>query len=116
MLRGGVEPKEAYLNSWRSHGNKVHPLVWTHQSGRKSLVIGSHAWRVVGMEQDKSDALINELLAWTTQERFVYRHDWQVGDLVIWDNGGVLHRVTPYAVDSGRMMHRTTLMGEEAFA
>ena len=45
-----------------------------------------------------------------------YWHDWKPNDMVIWDNTGVLHRVEPYSLDSGRMMHRTTLLGEEAFA
>ena len=61
-------------------------------------------------------ALLDELLAWATQPRFVYRHEWSVGDLVIWDNTGCMHRVEPYPADSGRMTHRTTLVGEEAIA
>jgi alpha-ketoglutarate-dependent taurine dioxygenase len=68
------------------------------------------------MERAESDALLAELLAWVTQPQFVYRHDWSVGDMLIWNNTGVLHRAEPYALDSGRLMHRTTLMGEEAFA
>jgi alpha-ketoglutarate-dependent taurine dioxygenase len=97
-------------------GDKVHNLVWTHESGRKSLVIGCHASHVVGMAMDEGRALIKELIAWATQPRFVYRHEWDVGDMLIWDNTGVLHRAEPYPEDSGRMMHRTTLVGEEAFA
>ena len=68
------------------------------------------------MDPDESAALIAELMDWVTQERFTYRHKWTVGDMLIWDNTGVLHRAMPYALGSGRMMHRTTLMGEEAFA
>jgi alpha-ketoglutarate-dependent taurine dioxygenase len=56
------------------------------------------------------------LLSWVTQSKFVYRHEWTPGDLLIWDNTGVMHRVEPYPVDCGRTMHRTTLLGEEAFA
>ena len=67
------------------------------------------------MDKPESDALIQELLDWITQPRFVYRHHWSVGDLLIWDNTGVLHRAEPYPADSGRMMHRTTLLGAEAF-
>ena len=96
--------------------SRSHKLVWTHKSGRKSLVVGCHADHIEGMDREEGEALIEELLAWTTQERFVYRHEWQVGDLLIWDNTGVLHRADPYPLDSGRMMHRTTLLGEEAFA
>ena len=68
------------------------------------------------MDRAESDALLQELIDWTTQERFSYCHKWTVGDMLIWDNTGVLHRATPYSVGSGRMMHRTTLMGEEAFS
>ena len=44
----------------------------------------------------------------------VYRHEWEVGDLVIWDNTGVVHRALPYDAASPRDMHRTTLYGDEA--
>jgi len=116
MRRAGIEATPENVARWAMTPAKTHNLVWTHKSGRKSLVIGCHASHVVGMDRAESDALLEELLAWTTQPRFVYRHEWTVGDLVVWDNTGVLHRAEPYPVDSGRMMHRTTLGGEEAFA
>lgn len=116
MQVAGVEPKPEYVAIWRARPERTHKLVWTHKTGRKSFVIGCHAKQVVGMEKGESDALIQELLAWITQPQFVYRHHWAVGDMVIWDNSGVLHRAEPYPTDSGRMMHRTTLIGEEAFA
>jgi alpha-ketoglutarate-dependent taurine dioxygenase len=102
--------------AWGKFPEKIHPLVWTHRSGRKSLVLGSSTTRIVGMDADEGRALLDELLAWATQPKFVYRHEWTVGDLVIWDNTGVMHRVEAYPPDSGRMMHRTTLVGEEAIA
>jgi alpha-ketoglutarate-dependent taurine dioxygenase len=100
--------------AWARFPDKVHPLVWTHRSGRKSLVLGSSASHIAGMEMDEGRALLHELLAWATQPKFVYRHEWSLGDLVIWDNTGCMHRVEAYPRDSGRMMHRTTLVGEEA--
>ena len=60
--------------------------------------------------------MLDELLAWCTQDRFTYRHRWQEGDLVIFNNPGVLHRSYPYSEDAGRVMHRTTLKGLEAIA
>ena len=102
--------------AWARYPEKVHPLVWTHRSGRKSLVLGSSTSHIVGMEKQEARALLEELLAWATQPSFVYRHEWTIGDLVIWDNTGCMHRVEPYPADSGRMMHRTTLVGEEAIA
>jgi len=107
---------EEQAQRWRHAAPKVHPLVWTHRSGRKSLVLGSTAAEVVGMPKDEGCALLEELQAWATQPQFVYRHEWKVGDLLVWDNTGSMHRVEPYAEDSGRLMHRTTLLGEEPIA
>ncbi len=98
---------------WESYPPKVQPLVWTHRSGRKSLLLGSSADWVEGMDKAEGQVLIAELQTWTTQRKFVYRHEWTVGDMVIWDNTGMLHRVEAYPDTSGRMMHRTTLVGEE---
>ena len=94
---------------------REQPLVWTHADGRKSLVLGATASHVVGWDQADSDALLHELTEWSTQESRVYQHIWSVGDLVIWDNRGTMHRAVPYAVDSPRIMHRTTIFGDEAF-
>ena len=116
MRRAGLEETEANLAYWHSIPDRTHSLVWTHKSGRKSLVIGCHASHIEGMDRAEGEALLAELEAWTTHPRFVYRHEWDVGDLVIWDNTGVLHRAEPYPLDSGRLMHRTTLLGEEAFS
>ena len=58
-------------------------------------------------------ALLDELLEWSTTPDRVYRHVWSVGDMVIWDNRGVLHRALPYDAASARDMHRTTISGEE---
>ncbi|WP_372809597.1 TauD/TfdA dioxygenase family protein [Litorivivens sp.] len=116
MHRAGIAATDHNLSSWRSNPNTTHRLVWEHTSGRKSLVIGCHADHIVGMDRKESDALLKELLDWATQPRFVYRHEWTVGDLLIWDNTGVLHRAEPYPLDSGRVMHRCTLLGEEAFS
>lgn len=113
-----VNPEPAYseLQIWQRMKPKTHPLVWKHQSGRKSLVLGATASHIDGMSLEEGRALLCRIREWTTQPQFVYQHHWHVGDLVIWDNTGVMHRVQPYPLDSGRMMHRTTLVGEEALA
>jgi alpha-ketoglutarate-dependent taurine dioxygenase len=110
------EPSYEMLQGWQRYDDNELPLVWKHRSGRKSLVIGSTASHVVGMERRKSAALLCRLREWATQPQYVYRHEWKIGDLVIWDNTGTMHRALDYPLDSGRMMHRTTLQGEEAFA
>ena len=93
-----------------------HPLVWKRQSGRMTMLIGYTADYVVGMSQAEGRALLARLLEWTAQPAFTYRHQWAVGDLVVWDNTGALHRVVPYSADSGRRMHRTSVAGVEAVA
>lgn len=92
------------------------PLVWKQKDGRTSLVIGSTALDIVGMPHEEGYALLQELVAWCSQEQFTYRHKWQKGDLVIFNNPGLLHRSYPYNEASGRLMHRTTLKGVEEIA
>jgi len=105
------------LARWRGMSTVMtHPLVWRHSSGRKSLVIGSHADSIVGMPIPHGRSLLVRLQEWAAQPDFSYRHQWHPGDLVIWDNCGCMHRVVPYDENSGRKMHRTTIMGEERVA
>ena len=118
-LQRYVHPEPSYQQFCRSRDNatsSTQPLVWTHRSGRKSLVLGATAAYVVGMEPLESWDLLVRLRDWATQPQFVYRHEWAVGDTVIWDNTGTLHRAAPYDPNSGRLLHRTILQGEEAFA
>jgi alpha-ketoglutarate-dependent taurine dioxygenase len=110
------EPTYEMLQGWQRYADNELPLVWKHRSGRKSLVIGSTASHVVGMDRRAGAALLCRLREWATQPQFVYRHRWTIGDLVIWDNTGTMHRALEYPLDSGRMMHRTKLQGEESFA
>jgi len=98
---------------WSSYPNREHPLVWHHKSGRKSLVLSTSASHVVGMHPADSLYLLQRLMVHATQDRFVYRHKWQMGDLLIWDNTGTMHRVLPFPPESGRELHRFTLNGEE---
>lgn len=110
------EPGLAEYEAWAKLGTNELPLVWTHKSGRKSLVLGSTAEYVVGMDPIESRRLLIRLREWATQEAFSLSHTWSVGDTVIWDNTGTMHRATAYPLDSKREMHRTKLEGEEEFA
>jgi alpha-ketoglutarate-dependent taurine dioxygenase len=102
------------LARWRAMSSAmIHPLVWKHASGRESLILGSHADRVVEQPVAHGRSLLARLQEWAAQPAFSYRHEWSEGDLVIWDNCGVMHRVVPYDENSGRRMHRTTIMGDE---
>ena len=108
------DPTPEQLAMWRKRPAKDHPLVWRHRSGRRSLVLGATADHVAGMDLDEGRTLLADLLARSTRPERVYRHEWSVGDMVIWDNRGVLHRALPYDPTSPRDMHRTTLAGDEA--
>ena len=81
--------------------------------GRKALYVGSHASHIDGMPEAEGRALLQELLAFATQEQWTYLHHWQVGDLVMYDNRAALHRARPYAItEHSRVLHRTTVAGE----
>jgi alpha-ketoglutarate-dependent taurine dioxygenase len=107
------DPSPQEPATWRKRPAKIHPLVWQHRSGRRSLVLGATASHVDGMAFDDGRALLLELLDRSTAPELVYRHEWEVGDLVIWDNRGVLHRACRYDASSARDMHRTTIAGDE---
>jgi alpha-ketoglutarate-dependent taurine dioxygenase len=108
------DPTPEQVDWWRKRPSKTHPLVWQHQSGRRSLVLGATADHIAGMDRDEGRALLADLLARATTPDRVCRHSWNVGDTVIWDNRGVLHRACPYDATSPRDMHRCTLAGNEA--
>jgi alpha-ketoglutarate-dependent sulfate ester dioxygenase len=107
------DPTGEQLAGWRKRKTSVHPLVWTHRDGRRSLVLGASADHVVDMDVDEGRALLDGLLARATRPERVYRHSWSVGDTVIWDNRGLLHRAVPYDAASPREMLRTTVLGDE---
>jgi len=75
----------------------VHPLVRTiPRSKRRSLYLASHASRIVDWPVPEGRLLLRDLIEHATQPRFVYRHLWRVGDLVIWDNRATMHRARPF--------------------
>ena len=116
LLYYDPEPSLQTLQQMAAIGERELPLVWKHRSGRKSLVLGCTAGHVVGLDRARSIELLVRLREWATQPQFTYRHTWSVGDLVIWDNTGTMHRATPYDPASGRLLQRTKLAGEEPFA
>ncbi len=95
-----------------------HPLVRIHPAtGRPALFLArdvvSH---IVGMPQDEGRALIDELETFVTQPQFVYSHQWQAGDVLVWDNRCTLHRATPYDPTYRRTLYRTQVKGEAPVA
>ncbi len=122
----GLRAVHSWEASRRNTGNKPateeqkrerppvsHPLVRTHADGRKSLYLGMHIGHVEGVDYDKGRALLADLQERATADRFVYRHKWRNGDLVLWDNRVLLHRADRN-YDMGaqpRVLHRTVVKG-----
>ena len=93
----------------------VHPLVRTHpDTGRKALYINPiRIDAIVGMEESEALSLLDALLAHATQEKYQYRHRWQPGDLVLWDNRCLLHKANgDYDMRQVRYLYRLMLKGE----
>ena len=103
-----------FTDEERERNAPVHQvLLRTHPvTGRKSLYLSSHAGTIVGWPRPEAAMFLQDLTEHATQRQFVYAHEWQVGDLVIWDNRQVMHRARPYPADEPRDMRRTTLRGD----
>ena len=91
-----------------------HPLVCSHpETGRRGLYLGRrrNAW-ISGLTLAESESLLNELWSFATRDPLTWRHEWQVGDVVLWDNRCTMHRRDPFDAGSRRIMHRTQMKGE----
>jgi taurine dioxygenase len=89
----------------------LHPLVHSHPvTGRKTLYLDSTTTvGIAGMDAASGAALLDEIYCFATRPEFVYRHAWQVGDVVMWDNGATMHRREPFDPAARRLMKRTTI-------
>ena len=92
-----------------------HPLVRRHPvTGRKSLYISSiYNDAIEGLEEGASRRLIEELSDFAAQPKYMYRHEWEPHDVLMWDNRCTVHAVTPHDPKERRVMHRTTIVGSE---
>jgi len=81
-----------------------HPV-----TGRLSLYLSSHAGTIHGWPVPEARMLLRDLTEHATQRRFVYSHEWRVGDLVMWDNRTTMHRARRYPAEQVRDLHRTTV-------
>jgi taurine dioxygenase len=114
MLRKGFKE----VTDVRQTVGARHPLVRTDpQTGRKALFLGRrpNAY-VVGVDVAESDALLDALWAHVAEPRFAFCHEWEVGDLLMWNNLSVLHRRDEFDPNSRRVMHRTQIKGTERVA
>lgn len=96
----------------------VHPIVRTNpRTQRRSLYLASHASRIVDWPIPEGRLLLRDLMEQATQPQFVYRHQWRVGDLVIWDNLATMHRGRPFDdVANRRELRRVTTLDVESHA
>jgi alpha-ketoglutarate-dependent 2,4-dichlorophenoxyacetate dioxygenase len=101
------EEERAMFRPVRQRLVRTHPV-----TSRKSLYLSSHAGGIVGMPMAEARILLRDLNEHATQPRFVYVHRWRSGDLVMWDNRQMMHRVRRYDESQPRDMRRTTLAGD----
>ena len=91
----------------------VRPLVKTHpETGRKSLLIGRHAYDIPGMTSAESEELLQELADFACQPPRVYHHTWTAGDAVVWDNRCLMHQATPWDMNQPRVMWHSRIAGD----
>ncbi|MFJ5382048.1 TauD/TfdA dioxygenase family protein [Cupriavidus sp. CER94] len=95
----------------------VHPVVRTHpETGRRALFVSEHfTTKIVGLPDDESRALLDELFAHSVRPEYVYRHQWREHDLVFWDNRSLLHLAAGTPDHLRRVMFRTTIEGDTPF-
>jgi taurine dioxygenase len=90
-----------------------HPIFRTHPvTRRKALYLGRrrNAY-IIGLPLDESERLLDQLWAHASQRQFVWGHEWQLGDTLIWDNQCLIHRRDPFDANARRMMHRVQIRG-----
>ncbi len=108
---GMTKPASDDIRSWPG---MPHPIVRTHgESGRKVLYLGGRRkpW-IIGLPLDESEDLLKQLWAHVVQPQFVWGQEWEMGDMVMWDNRCAMHRRDAFDPNSIRLMHRTAIQGE----
>ena len=94
-----------------------HPLVRTHpETRRKALFLGRRPYSFVpGLSLDESENLLDRLWGHATQEKYSWCHQWNIGDLLLWDNRCAMHRRDPFDMSHRRVMHRTQIAGNRPY-
>ncbi|TNE34790.1 MAG: TauD/TfdA family dioxygenase [Alphaproteobacteria bacterium] len=120
--RDGVYSKAHFGGAMRiavsDEANKIerHNIIRAHpESGKAGIFGGSYVVDLEGLDPAEADAMIEELTAWQDREEFVYRHKWEPGMLVIWDNRSVLHRASGGYEGHERRLHRLTIADNPAY-
>jgi taurine dioxygenase len=109
-VRQGVTPGDDPMTSPGAY----HPLACTHpETKRRALYLGRRRNAYIqGLPLAESEALLDELWSIATREEFTWHNEWQVGDVVLWDNRCTMHRRDPFDSNSRRILHRTQVKGE----
>ena len=106
-LKGEITPEQRRTVPFEA---VEHPLVRVMPYGRKALFVGGHCVGIKGMPEADGLALVEQLYAHATQDKYIYRHRWRQWDLAIWDNRCTMHAATPLLNDQHRRdMRRTTI-------
>ena len=90
---------------------QTHPIIFTHPETGRESILGTVGYiiGIEGMEGEEERELLTDLYEWQTREEFRYRHHWQPGTLLMWDNRAVLHSATGGYEGYDRLLHRTTI-------
>ena len=111
----GYEIKTGSGYGFHTKGAPLRPLVKTHPvTGRKSLFIGRHAYRIPGMDDEEAQGLLDDLVTFACRAPRILAHRWRAGDVVIWDNRCVLHRARPYEFSRPRTLRHVRVAGDPA--
>lgn len=113
--RRKISPELAKLPMFNKWPDQHWNAVWQNPTnGQEALYVASHAFKVDGYDETKSQALLDELIAFCTQPEFVYSHRWNVGDVLIWDQRAVMHRGTPWPYEQPRTLSSICSTATEA--
>lgn len=108
------ETKAAIASRNKTYPRVLHPVVYEQaETGRKVLNISP--WfllGIAGLPGDESDDLLHEIMDYATDPKFAYWHEWQIGEMVLWDNWRMLHSAAGCAPTEQRWMERTTIAGD----
>ena len=111
----GYEIRAGAGYGYHTKGAPLRPLVKTHPvTGRKSLFIGRHAYRIPGLDDGKAQGLLDDLVTFACRAPRTFAHRWRAGDVVIWDNRCVLHRARPYDFGEPRILRHVRVAGDPA--
>lgn len=116
--RVGLLPKRNDTGGYDQYGfhdlePPLRPLVKLHPDTlRPNLLIGRHAYNIVGMDPTESERLLDHLTEFACEAPRVYHHHWTVGDALLWDNRRLMHRATPFDMTQKRRMWHTRIAGE----